>query len=68
MIEPQVLAKQIHDARGPLNNISMQAELVKLVLQNDLPKEKALDALDKIIAACQQCSQQLQMISATANQ
>ncbi|WJG09650.1 histidine kinase [Aliiglaciecola sp. LCG003] len=57
------LAKLIHDARGPLNKISMNAELVKLVVQNDMPKEKALAALDKIIAACQDCSTSLQSIS-----
>ena len=34
----------IHDTRGPLNRISMQAELVKMVLENDMPKEKAIAA------------------------
>ncbi|GAA6184621.1 MULTISPECIES: histidine kinase [Alteromonadaceae] len=53
----------IHDARGPLNRISMNAELVKLVLENDLPRDKALDALNKIITACQDCSDKLQAIS-----
>lgn len=59
------LRKMVHDARAPLNRISMNAELVKLVLENDMPKEKALAALDKIIANCQQCSEQLQQISDT---
>jgi signal transduction histidine kinase len=53
----------IHDARGPLNRISMNAELVKLVLQNDMPKEKALQAIEKILVACQDCSAKLQAIS-----
>ncbi|MEP4888797.1 MAG: histidine kinase [Aliiglaciecola sp.] len=53
----------VHDARGPLNRISMNAELVKLVLENDLPRDKAVDALSKIITACQDCSDKLQMIS-----
>lgn len=57
------LRTMIHDARGPLNRISMNAELVKLVLENDLPREKAVDALNKIVAACQDCSDKLQAIS-----
>lgn len=53
----------IHDTRGPLNRISMQAELVKMVLENDMPKEKALAAVSKIIIACQDCSKSLQDIT-----
>ena len=57
------LNKLVHDARAPLNRLSMNAELIKLVLENDMPKEKALDALDKIINNCQQCSESLQKIT-----
>lgn len=57
------LNKLIHDARGPLNRISMQAEMVKLALEADMPKEKAIEAVNKIIAACQDCSRDLQHIS-----
>ena len=53
----------IHDARGPLNQISMNAELIKLIVENDMPKEKAIAAVDKIISACQDCSEKLQLIS-----
>ena len=42
------LRKMVHDARAPLNRISMNAELVKLVLENDMPKQKALEAINKI--------------------
>ena len=59
------LRQLVHDARAPLNRISMNAELVKLVLENDMPKQKALEALNKIIANCQQCSEHLQEISDT---
>lgn len=55
--------KLVHDARSPLNRISMNAELIKLILENDMPKEKAIEAIDKIIKACQECSQTLQSIS-----
>ncbi|MDN3432158.1 MULTISPECIES: histidine kinase [unclassified Pseudoalteromonas] len=57
------LNELVHDARAPLNRISMNAELIKLVLENDMPVEKALAALDKIIVNCQACSDSLQLIS-----
>lgn len=63
MSNNETLRTLIHDARAPLNRISMNAELIKLVLENDMPKEKALAALDKIISNCQQCSDSLQTIS-----
>ncbi|MFT6895961.1 MAG: signal transduction histidine kinase [Paraglaciecola sp.] len=53
----------IHDVRNPLNRISMQAEMVKLVLEQDLPQEKALAALDKILVACQDTSAALQVLA-----
>lgn len=61
--ENVTINKLVHDARSPLNRISMNAELIKLVLENDMPKDKGLQALDKIINACQECSQTLQTIS-----
>jgi len=36
------LSVYVHDARKPLNRISMQAELVKMALNGDVPPEKAL--------------------------
>lgn len=53
----------IHDVRNPLNRISMQAEMVKLVLENDMPKEQALVALQKILVACQDTSVALQTLA-----
>jgi hypothetical protein len=41
----------------------MQAELIKMVLENDMPKEKAIAAIDKILVACQDCSKRLQDIA-----
>lgn len=60
--EAAALAKQVHDIRKPLNRISMQAELIKLILANNLPQEQAVEALDKILQSCQECSQQLQSL------
>lgn len=62
-IEKNDINQLIHDTRGPLNRISMQAELVKIVLENDMPKEKAIEAVNKIIAACQDCSNSLQDVT-----
>lgn len=53
----------IHDVRNPLNRISMQAEMVKLVLENDMPREKAIAALEKILVACQDSSAALQKLA-----
>lgn len=49
----------VHDARKPLNRISMQAELVKMALNGDVPEDKALQALDKIITSAKDCSAKL---------
>jgi signal transduction histidine kinase len=61
--QPITTNSLIHDVRNPLNRISMQAEMVKLVLENDMPKEKAIVALDKILAACQDSSAALQKLA-----
>jgi len=61
--QPVTTNSLIHDVRNPLNRISMQAEMVKLVLENDMPKEKAIAALDKILAACQDSSAALQKLA-----
>ena len=53
------LQKAVHDARRPLNRITMQSELIKLALEGAVPKEKALTALDKIIAGSKDCSDSL---------
>jgi len=53
----------VHNARSPLNRISMNAELIKLILENDMPKEKAIQSIDKILNATQECSSTLQLIS-----
>lgn len=53
------IAKWVHDARKPLNRISMQAEMVKMALNGEIPIEKATLALDKIILSTKDCSQTL---------
>lgn len=53
------LSVYVHDARKPLNRISMQAELVKMALNGDVPADKAMAALDKIISSAKDCSHTL---------
>jgi len=53
------LSTYVHDARKPLNRISMQAELVKMALAGDIPVQKAVAALDKIIVSAKDCSDTL---------
>ncbi len=56
------VATHVHDARKPLNRISMQAELVKMALSGDVPAERAMEALDKIIASTKDCSESLNVM------
>lgn len=53
------LSTFVHDARKPLNRISMQAELVKMALSGEVSADKALVALDKIISSAKDCSHTL---------
>lgn len=46
----------IHDVRNPLNNISMHAELAKMLVTQGATEEKILQTLDNIIQHCQHCS------------
>ncbi|TPV60836.1 hypothetical protein FJ444_04220 [Aestuariibacter sp. GS-14] len=58
------LQVDVHDARRPLNRITMQAELIKMALNGDVTLEKAMIALDKIITECKSCSESLSQIVA----
>ncbi len=58
-ISTHELKNTIHDFRNTLNRVSMQAELAKMMLNQGLPAEKAIEAIDKAIAGCQKCSEQL---------
>ncbi|BFT30017.1 hypothetical protein D210916BOD24_11930 [Alteromonas sp. D210916BOD_24] len=53
------LSAFVHDARKPLNRISMQAELVKMALSGEVSADKAYAALDKIISSAKDCSHTL---------
>ncbi|WP_100656445.1 hypothetical protein [Alteromonas flava] len=53
----------IHDARKPLNRLAMQAELIKMALNDEIPRDKALVALDNIISGSKDSSACLSEIS-----
>lgn len=53
----------VHNARNRLNRISMQTELAKLLLEQGSPPEKVITALDKVLVACDECSEQILSIS-----
>jgi signal transduction histidine kinase len=58
------LNQQIHDIRKPLNAISMQAELIKMLveMQTDATQDKVVKASSTIIAQAKLCSEQLQAL------
>ena len=57
----------LHDARGPLNTISVNAEVAKLLLQKSAPQESILAAMQNILRECQRCNEILQQISAESD-
>ncbi|MDO3383504.1 histidine kinase [Gilvimarinus algae] len=57
------LRKLLHDARNPLNNISVNAELGKLTLQTQGDVDKAVAVFDKILGECRRCSETLESLS-----
>lgn len=50
----------IHDARGPLNTISVNAELAKLLARKSGANPGIISALDVILRECQRCNTILQ--------
>ncbi|MBQ4833973.1 histidine kinase [Pseudoalteromonas sp. MMG010] len=58
------LNKQVHDIRKPLNAISMQAELIKMLIEMQTPdsSNKVTAAATTIIEQAKLCSTQLQTL------
>jgi len=54
------LNQQIHDIRKPLNIISMQAELIKMLAESSENNAKLEASANKIIQNSKQCSELLQ--------
>jgi hypothetical protein len=53
----------LHDARGPLNTISVNAEVAKLLVQKAGPNESILAAMQNILRECHRCNEILQQIA-----
>lgn len=60
---PNRIDQLVHDARGPLNTISVNAEIANLLLQNAAPTDGISAAIRNILQECQRCSEILQLIS-----
>lgn len=54
------LNQQIHDIRKPLNIISMQAELIKMLAESSQNSAKVEASANKIIQNSKHCSELLQ--------
>jgi signal transduction histidine kinase len=59
-IEKERLDQLVHDARGPLNAIAMNAELAQLLSRAHHDPERLQQALRVVVRECQHCSQILQ--------
>ena len=62
MHDKQHLETVIHDARKPLNNISMQAELLKLMIDNAADPAEIKQLAEQIIKASKECSAIMQTL------
>lgn len=58
----QSIPQLVHDSRNQLNRISVQAELVKMLVENNADPQKIHSALDKILHACEACGEKLNEI------
>jgi signal transduction histidine kinase len=56
------LQQQVHDIRKPLNTISMQAELIKMLIESSDISPKVEAAANKIIQNSKDCSELLQQL------
>ena len=59
-LEKARIDQLVHDARGPLNAIAMNAELAQLLIRGGNNPERLQQSLTVIVNECQRCSQILQ--------
>ena len=52
----KALDQLVHDARGPLNTISMNAELAKLLIHKEDSREKIESLMQTIVTQCKECN------------
>lgn len=56
----------LHDVRNPLNNISINAELGKLMLERTGDIQRAIQIFDIILSECRNCSIKLDAIKSAS--
>ncbi len=52
-----------HRLRNQLNNITMNAELVKLQIQQSTPPEKVLLSVERMLSECKACGEFLNSLT-----
>ncbi len=62
------LDKKLHDIRKPLNTITMQAELIKMIEESKETDQNIIDAATKIVQNAKDCSAQLNDVFESAQQ
>ena len=60
--DPTELQRLIHNVRGPLNSISMNAELGKMYIQEGKAPDSVMKTLDTIVRHCTACSAGLESL------
>ncbi len=48
-----------HALRNMLNNITMNAELVKIQVQQDVPASQVMESIEKVLQECKHCADYL---------
>jgi len=65
--DPNDIAATRHHLRNQLNNITMNAELVKLQIQQSTPPEKILLSIERMLDECKACGEFLNNLSDSAS-
>lgn len=63
MTEKTDLSHIRHELRNHINNISMNAELVKMQAQNGAGADQMVRSVDRILSQCQACAEFLNTLS-----
>ena len=56
------LIQLVHDARKPLNQISMNSEIIKLLAEKPGSHDQVIESANAIIKASKECSELLQKL------
>ncbi|CAH9063568.1 hypothetical protein PSECIP111951_02928 [Pseudoalteromonas holothuriae] len=62
MENKQSVETVIHDARKPLNHITMNAELLKIMVDKSISPEDIKKVAEQIIVSAKECSETMQQL------